>query len=87
MLSGILPVIGGRGEEHRKCRRMAITTQVQQLCMEVGVSFVDMWLNWVARYYFFMRDVLHLTGNGAAVLGCEFVIVIDDGTGAVKYLN
>ena len=25
--------------------------------------------------------------EGAVVRGCEFVIVIDDGTGAVKYLN
>ena len=28
LLSGILPVMGGRGEEYRNCRRMAINTQV-----------------------------------------------------------
>ena len=28
VLSGILPVMGGRGEEYRNCRRMAINTQV-----------------------------------------------------------
>ena len=43
MLSGILPVMGGRGEEHRNCRRMAINTQVQKVCMEEGVGFIDMW--------------------------------------------
>ena len=29
-------------------------------------------------------DVLHLTGKGAAVLGCEFVRVFDEGTGTVQ---
>ncbi|KAI0239012.1 hypothetical protein LSAT2_010238 [Lamellibrachia satsuma] len=28
VLSGILPIMGGRGEENRNCRRMAINTQV-----------------------------------------------------------
>ena len=73
VLSGILPIMGGMGEEYRNCRRMAINTQVQKVCMEEGVGFVDMWLNIVGRDDFFMRDGLHLTGKGAAVLGCEFV--------------
>ena len=80
VLSGILPIMGGRGEEYRNCRRMAINTQVQKVCMEEGVGFVDMWLN-------FVRDGLHLTGKGAAVLGCEFVRVVDEGTGTINYLN
>ena len=42
VLSGILPIMGGRGEEYRNCRRMAINTQVQKVCMEEGVGFVDM---------------------------------------------
>ena len=29
VLSGILPIMGGRGEEYRNCRRMAINTQVE----------------------------------------------------------
>ena len=41
--------------------------------MEKGVGFVEIWV-------FFMRDVLHLTGKGAAVIGCEFVRVVDQGT-------
>ena len=55
--------------------------------MEEGVGFVYMWLNVVGRDYFFMRDGLCLTGKGAAVLGCEFVKVVDDGTGTVNNLN
>ena len=86
-MSGILPITGGRGEEYRNCRRMTITTQVQQVSMEEGVGFVDMWLNFVGRYDFFMSDGLHLTGKGAAVLGCEFVRVVDEDTGKIHYLN
>ena len=74
-MSGILPIMGGRGEEYRNCRRMTINTQVQKVCMEEGVGFVNMWLNFEGRDDFFTRDGLHLTGKGAAVLGCEFVIV------------
>ena len=32
--SRILPIMGSRGEEYRNCRRMAIDTQVQKVCME-----------------------------------------------------
>ena len=78
VLSGILPipVMGGKGQEYRNCRRMAINTQVQEVCMEEGVGFVDMWL----KRWLFMRDEFHLTGKGAAVL-------VDDGTGTINYLN
>ena len=69
------------------CRRMAINTQVQNVCMEEGVGFVDMWLNFVGRDDFFLRNAFHLTGKGAAVLGCEFVRVINEDTGTINYLN
>ena len=49
---------------------MAINTQVQKVCMEEGVGFVNMWLNFVGRDDIFMRDGLNLTGKSAAVLGC-----------------
>ena len=49
VLSGILPIMGGKGEEYRNCRRMAINTQVHKVCMEEGIRFVDMWLNFVGR--------------------------------------
>ena len=38
VLSGILPVMRGRGEEYRNCRK--INTQVQKVCMVEGVGFV-----------------------------------------------
>ena len=65
--------MGGWGEEYRNCRRMAINTQVQKVCMEEGVGFIDMWLSFVGRDDFFMRDGL--------------VRVVDEGTGTIHYLN
>ena len=63
-----------------------INTQVQKVCMEEGVGFVGM-LKFVGRDDFFMINGLHLTGNGVGVLGCEFVKVVDEGTGTINYLN
>ena len=34
--------MGGRDEEYNNCRRMAINTQVEKVCMEEGVDFIDM---------------------------------------------
>ena len=87
VLSGILPIMGGRGEVYKNCRGMVTNIQVQKVCMEEGVGFVDMWLNFVGRDDFFVRDGLLLTGKGAAVLGCDFVRVVDEGTGTINYLN
>ena len=41
----------------------------------------------VVRDDLFVRDGLHLTAKGAAVLGREFVIVVNEGTGTVNYFN
>ena len=49
VLSGMLPVMGGRGQECRKCRRLAKVRMVLKVCMEEGVGFVDMWLSFVGR--------------------------------------
>ena len=41
-MSGILPVMGRRGQGSKNCRRMAINTLVQQLYREEEVVFVGM---------------------------------------------
>ena len=66
---------------------MAINTQIQKVYMEERVGFVLIWLNFVGRYVFFMRYEFHLTWKGAAVHGCEFVWVIDEGTGTITCFN
>ena len=40
ILSGILPVIGRKGQRYRNCREMAINMLVQKLCREEEVGFV-----------------------------------------------
>ena len=54
IMSGILLVMGSRGQGYRNCRRMTINTLVQQLCSEEEVDFDT-------------RDGLHLSGKGAGV--------------------
>ena len=41
-MSGILPVMGRRGQGYKHCRRMAINTLVQKICREEEVVFVGM---------------------------------------------
>ena len=59
VLSGIVSLMVGRGEMYKKCRRMAINTQVKKVCMEEGVGFVAVWLNCVGRddIYKFFKNV------------------------------
>ena len=40
----------------------------------------------MGRDDFFMRDGIYLIGKGAAVLVCEFVMVVDESTGTINYL-
>ena len=72
---------------YRLCWGVNARVLIEMVYMEEGVGFVDTWLNFVGRGDFFMRDGLHLTGKGAAVLACEFVRVVDEGTGTIDYLN
>ena len=67
ILSGILPVMMGRGATFRNCKRMAINSLVEQMCEEEGVGFVDMWGFFVGKEDMYIRDGLHLSGMDAAV--------------------
>ena len=42
IMSGILPLMGSKGQGYRNCQRKAINTLVQQLCREEEVGFVGM---------------------------------------------
>ena len=67
ILTGILPVMRGRGTTFRNCKRMAINALLEQMCEEEGIGFVDLWGYFVGKEDMFMRDGLHLSGKGAAV--------------------
>ena len=87
ILSGILPVIGGRNQGYRNSRRMSINRLVQQLCKEEDVGFVDLWSSFVAKEDMYMRDGLHLSGKGAGVFADGLKQAVDSGLGNVRYLN
>ena len=61
ILSGILPVMRGRGASFRNCKRMVINALVEQMCEEEGVGFIDLWRNVVGEEDSNVRDGLHLS--------------------------
>ena len=86
ILSGILPVMRGRGTTFRNCKRMAINGLLEQVCEEEGVGFVDLWGYFVGKEDMFMRDGLHLSGKGAAVFSENLLRSMNNGTGC-NFLN
>ena len=83
ILSGILPVMGRRGNKYRNCRGMAINMLVQKLCMEEEVGFVDLWGSFVGRADMYMKDGLHLSGKGAAVFADKLSAAVDSDLGTM----
>ena len=83
ILSGILPVMGRRGNKYRNCRGMAINMLVQKLCREEEVGFVDLWGSFAGRADMYMKDGLHLSGKGAAVFADELSAAVDSGMGTM----
>ena len=81
ILSGILPVMRGRGATYRNCKNMATNALVEHMCEEEGVGFVDLWGYFVGKEDMYMRDGLHLSGKGAAVFSENLLESMDRGTG------
>ena len=86
ILSGILPVMRGRGTTFRNCKRMAINALLEQMCEEEGVGFVDLWGYFIGKEDMFMRDGLHLSGKGTEVLSENLLRSMNNGTG-FNFLN
>ena len=63
ILSGMLSVIGRRGQRYQNCRGIAINMIVQKLCGEEEFGFVDLCGSFVGRADMYMRDGLHLSGK------------------------
>ena len=83
-MSGMLPVMGGRGQRYRHCRRMVINSLVQQLCREKEVGFVDVWGCVVGRADMHTSDGFHLSGKDAAVFADELSATVDSGMGSIQ---
>ena len=86
ILSGILPVMGGRGATYRNCKRMAINALVEQMCEDEGVGFLDLWGYFVGKENMYVRDGLHLSGMGATIFSENLLRSMDSGTGC-NYVN
>ena len=84
ILSGILPVIGRRGNRYRNCRGIAINMLVEKLCREEEVGFVDLWGSFIRRADMYMKDGLHLSGKGAAVFADGLSAAVDSGMGSIS---
>ena len=68
IISGILPVFGNRIQEYRNSKRMAVNGMVERRCKEEDVGYVNLWDSFGGKEDIYVRDGLHLSGKGAAVL-------------------
>ena len=62
VLSGILPRVGSSAEWDARALRM--NSEVQDMCEEAGVLFMDGWDMFYGRRELFARDGLHLSRRG-----------------------
>ena len=83
-ISGILPVMGGR-KGYRNCRRMSINSQLDGMCRQDKIGFVDLWATFAGRPDLYRKDGLHMTDRGAEVLGRGLVRAM--GSGEAPFLN
>ena len=76
ILSGILPVIGRRGQRYRNCRGKTINMLVQKLCREEEVGFVGKFC-WEGSYVH--EGWASSKWKGAAVFADELSAAVDRG--------
>ena len=51
------------------------------------MGYVDLWDSFVGKEEMYVRDGLHLSGNGAAVFAEGLSGAVASGLGKVRYLN
>ena len=66
---------------------MAVNGMVERLCKEDEVGFVNLWDTFVGKQEMYVRDGLHLIGNGAAVFAEGLSGAVASGLGKVRYVN
>ena len=72
---------------YRNSKRVAVNGMVERLCKEEEVGYVDLWDSVVGKEDMYVRDGLHLSGNGAAVFAQGLSGVVASGVGKERYLN
>ena len=77
-------LMGGR-KGYRNCRRMSINSQLDGMCRQEKVGFVDLWATFAGRPDLYRKDGLHMTDRGAEVLGAGLARAM--GSGGAPFLN
>ena len=57
-------MMGGR-KGYRNCRRMSVNSQLDKMCRQENVGFVDLWSTFAGRPDLYRKDGLHMTDRGA----------------------
>ena len=60
---------------------------VERLCKEEDVGYMDLWDSFAGNEDMYVRDGLHLSGEGAAVFAKGLSRAVASGLGKVRYLN
>ena len=74
IVTGILPRATASREWYS--RALSANASVETLCLNMGLHFVDLWEDFFGRWEFYMRDGLHLSDEGAKILGEAYRHVI-----------
>ena len=69
-VTGILPRL--RASSEWFSRALALNSTVKQLCLSMGLCFVDLWDQFYGCDRYYLRDGLHLSDEGARVLGAYY---------------
>lgn len=69
-VTGILPRL--RASSEWFSRALALNSTVKQLCLSMGLCFVDLWDQFYGCDRYYLRDGLHLSDEGARVLGVYY---------------
>ena len=60
---------------------------VKRVCKEDEVGYVDLWDSFVGKEDMYVRDGLHLSGKGAAVVAERLSGAVASGLSKIRYLN
>ena len=71
IVTGILPRLSGVGNEWYS-RAISLNSSVKSLCKDMGLKFVDLWDDFFDGNGYYLRDGLHLSDEGARVLGAVY---------------
>ena len=69
-VTGILPKLCASSEWFS--RALALNSTVKELCLSMGLCFVDLWDQFYGCDRYYLRDGLHLSDEGARVLGAYY---------------